>query len=66
MLVKELIERLKRMPQDVPVCAEGKLADAVVMEICHGNVYVRIFKALDYEFVGRGIEQQESEVRNDK
>lgn len=61
MLVKELIEQLKRMPQDVPVCAEGKLADAVVMELCNGNVYVRIFKALDYEYVGRGIEQQESE-----
>ena len=61
MTVEELIRKLESMPQNVPVYVEGELADKVVMENCQGNVYVRIFKAWDVEFVGRGIEPQESE-----
>ena len=60
MLVKELIEQLKQMPQNVPVYAEGELANKVIMENCQGNIYVRIFKAWDVEFTGR-FEPKESE-----
>ena len=63
MTVEELIKELESMPQNVPVYAEGELADKVVMENCKGNIYVRIFKAWDIDFVGRGIEPQE---RSDK
>ena len=56
MTVAELIRELESMPQNVPVYAEGKLADKVIMENCQGNVYVRIFKSLDIEFVGSGVE----------
>lgn len=62
MTVAELIRELESMPQNVPVYAEGELADKVVMENCQGDVCVRIFKAWDVEFVGGGIEYQESEV----
>lgn len=51
MKVSELIEKLKEMPQDVDVYAEGELADKVILEDCQGNQYVRIFKAWDVEFV---------------
>ena len=61
MTVEELIKELESMPQNVPVYVEGELADKVVMENCQGNIYVRIFKAWDIDFVGRGIELQESE-----
>ena len=61
MTVEELIKELESMPQNVPVYVEGELADKVIMENCQGNVCVRIFKAWDVEFVGRGIEPQESE-----
>lgn len=63
MTVAELIERLKQMQQDVHVYAEGEPADKVIFEKCpdgNGGI-VRIFKAWDIEFVGRGIEPQESE-----
>ena len=65
MTVEELIKELESMPQNVPVYAEGELADKVVMENCQGNIYVRIFKAWDIDFVDRGIEPQESENVNE-
>lgn len=52
MTVAELIEKLKEMPQDAHVLAEGEDADKVVLEQCDGNRYVRIFKAWDVEFTG--------------
>lgn len=63
MTIAELIEQLKQMPQDVHVYAEGELADKAIFEKSpdgNGGI-VRIFKAWDVEFVGRGIEPQESE-----
>lgn len=63
MTVVELIEQLKQMPQDVHVYAEGEPADKVIFEKSpdgNGGI-VRIFKAWDIEFVGRGIKPQESE-----
>ncbi len=44
MTVAELIKKLESMPQNVPVYAEGELANKVIMENCQGNIYVRIFK----------------------
>lgn len=63
MIVSELIEQLKQMPQDAHVYAEGELADKVIFEKSPDNNggIVRIFKAWDIEFVGRGIKPQESE-----
>ena len=60
MTVKELIEQLKQMPQNVHVYAEGELADKVIFEKSPdgNNGIVRIFKAWDIEFVGRGIKLQ--------
>lgn len=58
MTVAELIEQLKQMPQDVHVYAEGEPADKAIFEKSpdgNGGI-VRIFKAWDVEFVGRGIE----------
>ncbi len=66
MTVAELIEQLKQMPQDVHVYAEGELADKVIFEKSpdgNGGI-VRIFKAWDVEFVGRGIEPQENEEQD--
>ncbi|MBR6821959.1 MAG: hypothetical protein IKI46_01945 [Lachnospiraceae bacterium] len=65
MTVKELIGQLKQMPQDVHIYAEGEPADKVIFEKSpdgNGGI-VRIFKAWDIEFVGKGIEPQE---RSDK
>lgn len=62
MTVKELIDQLKQLPQDVDVYAEGEPADKVIFEKSpdgNGGI-VRIFKAWDVKFVGRGIEPQES------
>ena len=59
MTVAELIKELESMPQNVPVYVEGELADKVIMENCQGDIYVRIFKAWDVEFVGRGVKPQE-------
>lgn len=61
MTVEELIKELESMPQNVPVYAEGELADKVVMENCQGNIYVRIFKAWDIEFADRGVELHKAE-----
>lgn len=61
MTVAELIERLKQMPQNVNVYAEGEFADKVIFEKSpdgNGGI-VRIFKAWDVVFVGRGAEPQE-------
>ena len=55
MTVAELIRELESMPQNVCVYAEGKPCDKVVLENCHGDLTVRIFKAWDVEFVGRCI-----------
>jgi hypothetical protein len=63
MTVAEVIEQLKQMPQDVHVYAEGEPADKVVFEKSpdgNGGI-VRIFKAWDVKFVGRGIKSQESD-----
>lgn len=63
MTVEELIRKLENMPQNVHVYAEGELADKVIFEKSpdgNGGI-VRIFKAWDIEFVGRGIEPRESE-----
>ncbi len=54
MTVKELIEQLKQMPQNVPVYAEGELPNKVIMENCKGNIYVRIFKAWDVPDINIG------------
>ena len=64
MTVAELIKELESMPQNVPVYVEGELADKVIMENCQGNIYVRIFKAWDVEFVD-GFIPRESEGTND-
>ena len=66
MTVGELKEKLKDIPDNLNVLAEGKEADKVIVEECQGNKYVRIFKAWDVEFVGRGIEPQESEAEDGK
>lgn len=66
MIVAELIEQLKQLPQDVHVYAEDEPADKVIFEKSpdgNGGI-VRIFKAWDVVFVGRGIEPQESEVQD--
>lgn len=63
MTVAELIRELKSMPQNVNVYAEGEPADKVIFEKSpdgNGGI-VRIFKAWDVEFVGRGIKLHESE-----
>lgn len=63
MTVAELIEQLKKMPQNVHVYAEGEPADKVIFEKSpdsNGGI-VRIFKTWDVEFVGRGVDLQESE-----
>jgi hypothetical protein len=68
MTVGELKEKLKDIPDHLNVLAEGKEADKVIVEECQGNKYVRIFKAWDVEFVGRGIEtkaETEAEDGND-
>jgi hypothetical protein len=63
MTVRELIKKLESMPQDVHVYAEGEPADKVIFEKSPDGTdgIVRIFKAWDVEFVGRGIDPQESE-----
>lgn len=60
MTVSELIEKLKEMPQDVHVYAEGELADKVIFERSpdgDGGI-VRIFKAWGIEFTGRFEERE--------
>lgn len=61
MTVVELIEKLKEMPRDAEIYAEGEKADKVVLEGYDSNgnhregwaKIVRIIKAWDVEFVGR-------------
>ena len=56
MTVSELIDKLKEMPGDADVYAEGEMADKVIEEKCwhedgsEGSI-VRIFKAWNVEFV---------------
>lgn len=51
MTVSELISELQTMPQDATVFAEGEQADAVILEKCQGNEYVRIFRRWNVDFV---------------
>lgn len=52
MTVKELINELKTMPQDLPILAEGEFADKVIVEKYSGEPQaVRIFKTWDIEFI---------------
>lgn len=55
MTVKQLKEALAKMPDDLDVLAGGEEANKVIVEECQGHKYVRIFKAWDIEYVGRGI-----------
>ena len=59
MTVKDLIERLLTIPQDVHVYAVGELADKVIYEPSpDGGGIVRIFKTWGVEFVGRGMKNE--------
>lgn len=51
MTVGELKEKLKDIPDDLLVFAEGEEPDRVLVEECQGNRYVRIFKSWDVDFV---------------
>lgn len=51
MTVAELIEKLKEMPQDAKILAEGEEADKVAFEDCQGYKWVRIFKSWDMNLV---------------
>lgn len=51
MTVAELIEKLKKVPQDLKVLAAGEAAEKVIIEECQGNRYVRIFEPWDMTFV---------------
>lgn len=51
MTVGELKEKLKDIPDNLLVFAEGEEADRVLVEECQGNRYVRIFKSWDMELV---------------
>ena len=51
MTVGELKEKLKDIPDDLLVFAEGEEPDSVLVEECQGNRYVRIFKSWDMELV---------------
>lgn len=51
MTVGELKEKLKDIPDDLTVFAEGEEADKVIIEDCKGDKCVRIFKAWDIEFI---------------
>ena len=51
MTVGELKEKLKDIPDDLLVLAEGEEADKVVIETCENNSYVRIFKAWDMKLI---------------
>ena len=51
MTVGELKEKLKNIPDDLLVYAEGEEADRVLVEEPQGNRYVRIFKSWDVDFV---------------
>ena len=51
MTVGELIEELKKVPQDLNVLAAGEAAEKVIIEECQGNRYVRIFEPWDMNLV---------------
>jgi len=51
MTVGELKEKLKDIPDNLLVYAEGEEADRVLVEECHGNMYVRIFKSWNMDLV---------------
>ena len=57
MTVAELIEKLKEVPQDLPVMAAGETAQKVIVEECEGNKYVRIFEPWNIELTGRFVEE---------
>lgn len=46
MTVKELMQKLKYMPQDATVLVEyGEEPNHVTLECCRGNRYVRLYEA---------------------
>ena len=51
MTVKELIDELSKVDQNLNVMAAGECAEKVVEE-CQGNKYVRIFQPWDVAFTG--------------
>ena len=74
MTVGELIERLKDMPQDADIYAEGEMADTISLEGYDENgnhkegfaKVVRIFKGWDIDFVcgSANIKEQKNENTN--
>ena len=53
MTVGELIQKLKEFDESLPVMAAGENAEKVVVEVCEGNKYVRIFEPWGIQLVGR-------------
>ena len=51
MTVGELKEKLKDIPDNLLVFAEGEEPDRVLVEECQDNRYVRIFKSWDMDLV---------------
>ena len=51
MTVGELKEKLKDIPDNLEVLAEGEEADRVVVEKCGPYEYVRIFKSWDMNLI---------------
>lgn len=59
MTVGELKKKLKGVPDEWIVLAEGEEADKVIIEECKGNRYVRIFKSWAYELTGMTQKERE-------
>ena len=51
MTVKELIDELQKMPQDLDVMVGGETAQKAIVEECEGSRYVRIFEPWDMNLV---------------
>lgn len=51
MTVKELIDELQKVPQDLNVLVGGETAQKVIVEECEGNKYVHIFEPWDMNLV---------------
>lgn len=65
MTVGELKEKLKDIPDDLDVYAEGEEADRVIVEECCGHNYVRIFKSWNMNLVlgSAGIRNDDGKER---
>lgn len=59
MIVSELINKLKDLPQDLEVMVAGETASEVIVEECYGNRYVRIFEPWGVEFTNNHISGKE-------